>query len=58
VLSAMGYPPAEARGALRLSLGRGSSVRDVEAVQRALPATIERLRAGRARLPGAGEPVA
>ncbi len=58
VLSAMGYPPAEARGALRLSLGRSSSAHDIEAVQRALPATIERLRAGAARLPGAGEPVA
>ena len=58
VLSAMGYPPAEARGALRLSLGRSSSASDVEAVQSALPATIERLRAGRARLPGTGEPSA
>ncbi len=58
VLSAMGYPPAEAHGALRLSLGRSSSARDVEAVQRALPAIIERLRAGALRLPGPGEPVA
>jgi cysteine desulfurase len=50
VLSAMGYPPAEARGALRISLGRTSSDADIEAVLRVLPAAIERLREGHARL--------
>jgi cysteine desulfurase len=61
VLSAMGYPPAEARGALRISLGRTTSDGDIEAVLRVLPAAIERLRAGGARLrlaDGAGEPAA
>ncbi|HSM33307.1 MAG TPA: cysteine desulfurase family protein [Anaerolineae bacterium] len=61
VLSAMGYPPAEARGALRISLGRTTSDEDIEAVLRVLPAAIERLRAGGARLrlaDGAGEPAA
>jgi cysteine desulfurase len=61
VLSAMGYPPTEARGALRISLGRTTSDDDIQAVLRVLPGTIERLRAGRARLrlaDGAGEPAA
>ena len=61
VLSAMGYPPAEARGALRLSLGRTSSDADIEVVVRVLPGIVERLRAGQVRLRvggGAGEPAA
>jgi cysteine desulfurase len=61
VLSAMGYPPAEARGALRLSLGRTTSDADIEAVGGVLPGIIERLRAGQVRLRvggGAGEPAA
>jgi cysteine desulfurase len=58
VLSAMGYPPAEARGALRISLGRTTSDDDIDAALRVLSVAIERLRAGRARLrlvDGAGE---
>ncbi len=55
VLSAMGYPSVEARGALRISLGRTSSDEDIAAVGRVLPRTIERLSAGQARLGGAGE---
>jgi len=61
VLSAMGYPPAEARGALRLSLGRTTSDSDIEAVVRVLPGIIDRLRAGQVRMRvggGAGEPAA
>ncbi len=53
VLSAMGYPPAEARGALRLSLGRGTTDDDVARVERLLPVVVERLRSGLARLQGA-----
>jgi cysteine desulfurase len=59
VLSAMGYPPAEARGSLRLSLGRTTSDNDIEAVREALPPIVERLRTGAARLgDGPGEPAA
>jgi cysteine desulfurase len=50
VLAAMGYPAAEARCALRLSLGRRSSDEDIETAVRIVPGAIERLRAGRARL--------
>jgi cysteine sulfinate desulfinase/cysteine desulfurase-like protein len=46
----MGYPPSEARSALRLSLGRRSSDADVEMALDVLPATIERLRQGMATL--------
>ena len=55
VLSAMGYPPAEARGSLRLSLGRTTTDADVEALSDALPPIIERLREGAARLEPAAE---
>lgn len=59
VLSAMGYPPAEARGSLRLSLGRTTTDGDIDALRYALPPIVERLRAGAARLEdGAGEPAA
>jgi cysteine desulfurase len=61
VLSAMGYPPAEARGSVRISFGRSTTDDDVDAAIRAVPATIERLREGQARLraeDGAGEPEA
>jgi cysteine desulfurase len=50
VLAAMGYPPSEARSALRLSLGRRSSDADVEMALDVLPATVERLRQGMATL--------
>ena len=63
VLSAMGYPPAEARGSLRLSLGRTTTDADVDAVRSALPPILERLRVGATRLGPdaerrAGEPAA
>lgn len=53
VLDAMGYPPTEARGALRLSLGRTTSIDDIDATIRILPKVIGRLRDGQARLDGA-----
>jgi len=59
VLSAMGYPPAEARGSLRLSVGRTTTDEDIASALRIVPAAIERLRQGQARLDaadGAGEP--
>jgi cysteine desulfurase len=55
VLLAMGVPEEEARGALRLTLGHGSSMADVEAFLAALPAALERARrahaAARSRIP-------
>ena len=50
VLSAMGYPPAEARGALRLSLGRTTTDADIEIALAAIPAAVDRLRDGQAWL--------
>lgn len=44
VLLAMGIPPEQAHGSLRLSLGRDSSEEDVEAILGALTGTVERLR--------------
>ncbi|MEO7268220.1 MAG: cysteine desulfurase family protein [Knoellia sp.] len=44
VLLAMGYPEAEARGALRLSLGHTSTDADVDAFIAALPGVVERAR--------------
>ena len=40
VLSAMGYPEDEARGALRLSLGRTTTPADVDAAAAVVPAVI------------------
>ena len=50
VLTAMGYPEEEARGALRLSLGRTTTAEEIDQVCRIAPATIARLRAGAATL--------
>ncbi len=50
VLSAMGYPPAEARGALRLSLGRTTSDADIDEIIGVLPHVIGRLRDGQSQL--------
>jgi cysteine desulfurase len=43
VLAAMGYPADEARGALRLSLGRTTTSPEIDEACRAVPAVIERL---------------
>ena len=45
VLTAMGYPPQEAMGALRLSLGRENTPEDVATFLDALPGIVSRLRA-------------
>jgi len=50
VLLAMGYPEAQARGALRLTLGHTTTAEDVDAAVAALPGVIERAR----RASGAG----
>ena len=50
VLTAMGYPPAEARGSLRLSLGRTTSDADVDHACALIPATVARLLAGQEQL--------
>ena len=47
VLLAMGVPEADARGALRLTLGHTSTHADVEAFLAALPAAIDRARRAR-----------
>ncbi len=52
VLLAMGYPAAEARCALRLTLGRTTSDADVTAAAELIPAVVARLRDGRSRLTG------
>nr|WP_151524773.1 cysteine desulfurase family protein [Serinicoccus kebangsaanensis] len=55
VLLAMGVPEAQARGALRLTLGHGSTQADVDAVLAALPPALERARrAHAASRPSAG----
>jgi len=48
VLTAMGYPDEEARGALRLSLGRTTTAEDVDAAIRIVPRTIASMRTGAA----------
>jgi cysteine desulfurase len=50
VLTAMGYPPDEAHGSLRLSLGRRTSAADIATASIAVPAAIERIRHGGERL--------
>ena len=44
VLSAMGYPDDEARGSLRLSLGRTTTDADVDTAARTVPAIVSRMR--------------
>jgi cysteine desulfurase len=48
VLAAMGYPDEEARGALRMSLGRSTTDADVDEAARVIPGAIVRLRPGSA----------
>jgi cysteine desulfurase len=50
VLTAMGFPEEEARGALRLSLGRTTTDEEIDRVAAVVPAAITRLRAGSAAL--------
>jgi cysteine desulfurase len=44
VLAAMGYAPDLARGALRVTLGRGNTDEEVQYALKAIPETIERVR--------------
>ena len=46
VLTAMGYPDEEARGALRLSLGRTTTEAEIDQAVEVVPAVIARLRDG------------
>lgn len=54
VLTAMGFPDDEARGALRLSLGRTTTDAEVDQAAAVIPRLIERLRAGTATLSSDG----
>ena len=45
VLTALGYPEDEARGSLRLTVGRANSDEDIEKAANVIPAVIERIRA-------------
>jgi cysteine desulfurase len=46
VLAAMGYPDDEARGALRLTLGRTTTETDIDEAIRVIPRTIQQVREG------------
>jgi cysteine desulfurase len=46
VLSAMGYPDDEARGALRLTVGRTTTEAEIEEAAAVIPRTIEQVREG------------
>jgi cysteine desulfurase len=48
VLSAMGYPDEEARGALRLSLGRTTTDVDIDAACEVVPRVVASMRVGSA----------
>ena len=50
VLTAMGYPEEEARGALRLSLGRTTTDEDIDRAAEFIPAVIERIRAATSQM--------
>jgi cysteine desulfurase len=50
VLAAMGYPEEEARGALRLSLGRTTTEPEIDQAASVVPAVIARLRDGSSAL--------
>lgn len=47
VLAAMGYPPALARGALRITLGRENTDEELDEALRVIPPTVERVRGHR-----------
>jgi cysteine desulfurase len=56
VLTAMGYPDDEARGALRISLGRTTTAEEVDVAVRVIPPVLRAQRAGAAAL--AADPLA
>lgn len=51
VLAAMGYPDEEARGAVRLSLGRTTTGAEIDEAVRVIPAVVGRLVAAAPRVP-------
>jgi cysteine desulfurase len=51
VLAAMGYPDEEARGAVRLSLGRTTTGAEIDEAVRRIPAILRRLVAAAPRMP-------
>jgi cysteine desulfurase len=57
VLAAMGYPDEEARGALRLSLGRTTTEADIEEASTIVPRVIAHQRAASGALAGTGDGV-
>lgn len=50
VLSAMGYPDEEARGALRLTLGRTTTADEIDTAEAVVPAVIARMRVAQAEV--------
>jgi cysteine desulfurase len=56
VLTAMGYPEDEARGALRLTLGRTTTADEIDEAGRLIAQAIETQRAAAARVEAAGRP--
>lgn len=50
VLTALGYPDEEARGSLRLTLGRTTTDADIDEAARLIPAAIARMRAATAQI--------
>ncbi|HSS35055.1 MAG TPA: cysteine desulfurase family protein [Patescibacteria group bacterium] len=56
VLSAMGYPDEEARGALRMSLGRTTTAAEIEVAAQVIPTVLRAHRTGAVRL--AADPLA
>lgn len=53
VLAAMAYPAAEARGSLRLSLGRTTNDDEIDHAARIIPAVVARLRRGQSMVDAA-----
>jgi cysteine desulfurase len=51
VLTAMGYPEDEARGAVRLSLGRSTTDAEIDEASRVVPDVLRRLAASSIRTP-------
>jgi len=57
VLAAMGYPEDEARGSVRMSLGRTTTDVDIDAAAEIVPRVLTRLRESAAGLGGVPEPL-
>ena len=57
VLAAMGYPDDEARGALRLSLGRTTTDAEIDEAVRTVPEVIRRVRRAASAVPSGPVPV-